>query len=175
MQKKLFHIYYGNGKGKTTACAGLAMRMAGSGGKVLYAFMQKGVKSSEVRFMEKIEGIDVIQICQMTKFTFLMNEEERAEYRKQHRQGWEQVIRRAEEDGYDLVIVDELLGAIKEKALDIEDVMPVLKKEDRSYELVFSGREAPEELLEYADYASRIEAVKHPYNEGIKGRKGIEF
>ena len=68
MKKGLVHIYTGDGKGKTTACAGLALRMAGSGGRVLYSFMQKGVKSSEVKLLESIEGIEVLQVCTMTNF-----------------------------------------------------------------------------------------------------------
>ncbi|MBN1623921.1 MAG: cob(I)yrinic acid a,c-diamide adenosyltransferase [Clostridia bacterium] len=175
MGKGLFHIYYGNGKGKTTACTGLAIRMAGSGGKVLYSFMQKGVKSSEVRLMEKLENIDVLQVCKMTKFTFLMDEKERAEYNRQHREGLDEIIEKAGAGKYDLVVVDEMLGAIKEGAVDIDAVLKFVKNENRAYELVFSGREAPDLLVELADYASRIEEVRHPYTKGIKGRKGIEF
>ena len=68
-----------------------------------------------------------------------------------------------------------MLGALKEGAMALDDVLPVAKDENRVYELVFSGREAPDQLIEVADYASRIEEVRHPYTKGIKGRKGIEF
>ena len=175
MKMGLFHIYYGEGKGKTTACCGLAIRMAGSGAKVLYAFMQKGVKSSEVRLMEEIDNIEVLQVCSMTKFSFLLNETERAEYNRQHSEGWKEIVRKASTGQYDLVVVDEMLGALKEKALELDDVLRIVCDVNRGYELVFSGREAPSELIELADYASRIEEVKHPYTKGIKGRKGIEF
>lgn len=175
MKNGLFHIYFGNGKGKTTACAGLAIRMAGSGGKVLYAFMQKGVKSSEVRLMESIEGIDVFQVCKMTKFSYLFNDEERDEYNRQHKEGWDIIVKKANSGLYDLIIVDEMLGTLKEKALDIGDVFKVASDSNREYELVFSGREAPAKLIEIADYVSQINEIKHPYTNGIKGRKGIEF
>ncbi len=141
----------------------------------MYSFMQKGVKSSEVRLMEKLENIDVLQVCKMTKFSFLLDEKEREEYNRQHSEGWKEIVEKAGAGNYNLVIVDEMLGALKEKALDIEDVIKVIKDENRGYELVFSGREAPAELVELSDYASRIEEIKHPYNKGIKGRKGIEF
>ena len=111
MKKGLVHIYIGDGKGKTTACAGLALRMAGSGGKVLYAFMQKGVMSSEVRLLETIEGIDVYQVCTMTKFSYLQNEEEKKEYRRQHIQGLEKITKMCRSGNYDMVIVDEAIGA----------------------------------------------------------------
>ena len=103
------------------------------------------------------------------------HEKERAEYNRQHLEGWNEIVEKAGTGNYDLVVVDEILGALKEKALDLEDILKVVKDENRVYELVFSGREAPVELVELADYASRIEEVKHPYTKGIKGRKGIEF
>lgn len=174
MNEGLFHIYYGNGKGKTTCCTGLSIRMAGSGGRVLYAFMQKGVKSSEVRLMETIENIDVIQVCRITKFSYLLNESEREEYRRQHEDGFDKIRETAGEGKYNLVVIDEILGALKENALKLSNVIEFID-EPRNYDIVFSGREAPDELIERADYVSRIEEVKHPYQKGIKGRKGIEF
>lgn len=128
-----------------------------------------------MRLMEKLENIDVLQVCKMTKFTFLMDEKERAEYNRQHREGLDEIIEKAGAGKYDLVVVDEMLGAIKEGAVDIDAVLKFVKNENRAYELVFSGREAPDLLVELADYASRIEEVRHPYTKGIKGRKGIEF
>ena len=151
------------------------MRMAGSGGRVLYAFMQKGVKSSEVRLMEKIEGIDVFQVCTITKFTHLLSDSERSEYNRQHKDGWEKILDMADTGQYNMVVVDEMLGALKEGAIGLDDVMEVVLDDNRGYELVFSGREAPVSIIEAADYASRVEEVKHPYTRGIKGRKGIEF
>ena len=175
MKKGLVHIYTGDGKGKTTACAGLALRMAGSGGKVLYAFMQKGVMSSEVRLLENIDGIDVFQVCTMTKFSHLQNNEEKAEYRRQHTEGLKEIIGLCQSGKYDMVVIDEAVGAILEKAIDLDMILQLIASRPEGCELVMSGRKPPKELIAAADYVSDIHAVKHPFDKGIIARKGIEF
>jgi len=175
MKKGLVHIYTGNGKGKTTACAGLALRMAGSGGRVLYSFMQKGVKSSEVKLMGTIENIDIMQVCTMTKFSYLQNTEEKLEYKRQHTQGLKKIIELCKSKKYDMVIIDEAVGAILEKAITIESVLELINKRPENCEIVLSGRKPPAELIAVADYVSEIKAIKHPFDKGISARKGIEF
>ena len=175
MKKGLVHIYTGDGKGKTTACAGLALRMAGSGGRVLYSFMQKGIKSSEVKLMETIEGIEVIQICKMTKFSYLQNAEEKAEYRRQHTEGLREIIKLCQSGIYDMVIVDESIGAILEKAVTLDAILELINTRPENCEIVLSGRKPPAELTAAADYVSEIKAIKHPFDKGINARKGIEY
>ncbi|MFO7610965.1 MAG: cob(I)yrinic acid a,c-diamide adenosyltransferase [Clostridia bacterium] len=175
MKKGLVHIYTGNGKGKTTACAGLALRMAGSGGRVLYSFMQKGIESSEIRMLRSIAGIDVYQVCTIRKFSNLLNEEERVEYRRQHEEGLREISLRCKTGGYDMVIMDEAIGAINEKALGIDEVLAFIKERPPECEVVLSGRNAPAGLIEAADYVSEIMPLRHPFEKGISGRKGIEF
>lgn len=175
MKKGLVHIYTGDGKGKTTACAGLALRMAGSGGRVLYAFMQKGVMSSEVKLLETIPGVDVFQVCTMTKFSYLQNEEEKAEYRRQHTEGLRKIIGLCKNSKYDMVVVDEAIGAIHEKAIDLKTILELINTRPENCEIVLSGRKAPAELVDIADYVSEIQAVKHPFEKGTPARKGIEF
>ncbi|MBN2557458.1 MAG: cob(I)yrinic acid a,c-diamide adenosyltransferase [Clostridia bacterium] len=175
MKRGLVHIYTGNGKGKTTACVGLALRMAGSGGKVLYSFMQKGFESSEIRMLRSIDGIDVYQVCTIKKFSHLLNEDERAEYRKQHEEGLIEISKRCMTGGYDMVVIDEAIGAVNEKALGIDELLTFIKEKPPGCEVVLSGRNAPVELIETADYVSEIIPVRHPFEKGISGRKGIEF
>lgn len=175
MKKGLVHIYTGDGKGKTTACAGLALRMAGSGGSVLYSFMQKGVKSFEVKLMESIDKIDVMQICTMTKFSYLQNIEEKAEYKRQHTDGLKEITRLCQSGNYDMVIVDEAVGAILEKAVTQEAVLELIKTRPENCEIVLSGRKPSAELIDAADYVSELKAVKHPFDKGINARKGIEY
>ena len=175
MKKGLVHIYTGDGKGKTTACAGLALRMAGSGGRVLYSFMQKGVKSSEVKLLEIIDGIEVLQVCTMTKFSYLQNAEEKAEYQRQHTEGLEKIIRLCQSGIYDMVIVDEAVGAILEKAVTLEAILDLINTRPKKCEIVLSGRKPPIELITVADYVSEIKAIKHPFEKGVNARKGIEY
>lgn len=175
MKKGLVHIYIGDGKGKTTSCAGLALRMAGSGGRVLYSFMQKGVKSSEVKLMETIDGIDVIQVCTMTKFSYLQNAEEKSEYRKQHTEGLKKIVNLCQSGIYDMVIVDEAIGAILEKAIALDTILELINTRPKNCEIVLSGRKPPAKLVAVADYVSEIKSIKHPFDKGIKARKGIEY
>jgi cob(I)alamin adenosyltransferase len=175
MKKGLVQVYTGDGKGKTTACAGLALRMAGSGGRVLYAFMQKGIMSSEVKLLETMKGIDVFRVCTMTKFSHLQNEAEKAEYRRQHTEGLEKIINLCQSGNYDMVVVDEAIGAISEKAIEMERIMDLINSRPEKCEIVLSGRKAPDELIKAADYVSDIRAVKHPFENGIQARRGIEY
>lgn len=175
MRRGLIHIYTGNGKGKTTACIGLAVRMTGSGGKVLYAFMQKGRRSSEIAVLEAMENVDVFRICTIKKFSFQLNETEKIEYRRQHEEGLKKIMELYRSEKYDMVVVDELLGAIQEKAIVLADVLDFLKNKPKECEIIITGRQAPVELIAIADYVSEIKEIKHPYNNGVSARKGIEF
>ncbi len=174
-RRGLVHIYTGNGKGKTTACAGLALRMAGSGGKVLYSFMQKGFKSSEIKMLESVENVDVFQVCRIKKFMPFLNDDEKKEYIKQHREGIGKLTLLASQGIYDMVVIDEAVGAVNEKVLETEDIIGLIKKRSPGCEIVISGRNASAQLIEAADYVSEIQLVKHPYDKGIKARKGIEY
>lgn len=175
MKEGLVHIYTGDGKGKTTVCAGLSIRMAGSGARVLYSFMQKGVKSSEVKLMETLQGIDVIQICTMTKFSHLQNTEEKAEYKRQHTEGLKKIVQLCGSGLYDMVVIDEIIGAIQEGAIPLDSVIDMINNRPKGCEIVLSGRNAPPELIAIADYVSEITMIKHPFTRGIKARKGIEY
>jgi cob(I)alamin adenosyltransferase len=137
--------------------------------------MQKGFKSSEVKMLEKMENIDVLQVCTINKFSRFLNGDEKKEYAGQHREGIRKIIGLASQGAYDMVVVDEAIGAINEKALKTEDIKELIQKRSPGCEIVLSGRNAPEELITMADYVSKIDPVKHPYEKGVKARKGIEY
>lgn len=149
--------------------------MAGSGGRVLYSFMQKGVKSSEIKLLETLQGIDVMQICTMTKFSHLQNVIEKAEYKRQHTEGLKKIIQLCRSGLYDMVVIDEAIGAINEGAITLDMVLDMVNTRPEDCEIVLSGRNAPPELIAVADYVSEINMVKHPFNNGTKARKGIEY
>lgn len=149
--------------------------MAGSGGRVLYSFMQKGVKSSEIKLLETLRGIDVIQICTMTKFSHLQNAEEKVEYKRQHTEGLKKIIQLCKSGIYDMVVIDESIGAIHEGAINLGMILELINNRPEDCEIVLSGRNAPPELIAAADYVSEIKMIKHPFNDGTKARKGIEY
>ena len=137
--------------------------------------MQKGIKSSEVKLLETIDGIEVLQVCTMTKFSYLQNAEEKVEYQRQHTEGLKEIIRLSQSGKYDMVIIDEAVGAILEKAVTLETILELIKTRPKNCEIVLSGRKPPVELITVADYVSEIKAIKHPFEKGINARKGIEY
>lgn len=165
----MLHIYYGNGKGKTTASVGLAVRSAGAGMKVVFMQFLKNGSSSEISVLKKLENIEVICCEECSKFTFQMSDSEKQTVFDAH----DKMIRYALESNADLIVLDEFLDAYNSQLLtaDLADTLIYSK----NTELVLTGRNPSKKLIEYADYASEINAVKHPYSKGVRARKGIEY
>lgn len=168
----LIHIYTGDGKGKTSAAVGLAARAAGSGLRVLFVQFLKGRATGEIESLERL-GVHTVRSQQVTKFIPYMNEQERTECRMA-----QQECLREARNGlavYDVVILDEAIGAAQTGMVALAELEDMLRTKPTGVELVLTGRDAPETLVELADYVSDIKAVKHPYDRGIQARKGIEY
>lgn len=173
--KGLVHIYTGNGKGKTTAALGLGVRACGRGLKVLMVQFLKGAPTGEMYSLKALEpGFVLYRGKETKKFTWEMNEEEKAQTAAEQSRNFEHAIGMVSGGGLDLLILDEALGAISSGMLDKEAVVKFIKEKPENLELVLTGRGATPELIELADYVSEIRAVKHPAEKGIKARKGIE-
>lgn len=171
----MLHIYTGNGKGKTTAAVGLAVRAAGADKSVTFIQFLKNGTSSEIEQLKKL-GITVACAESCNKFTSAMNAEELAALTEEHNA----LLRRAGKlihDGKaDMLILDEFIGAYNMELLDtvlaeklIADALAA------GCELVLTGRDAPQTLCSTADYITEMLPHKHPYDRGIPARKGIEF
>lgn len=173
MEKGLVHIYCGNGKGKTTAAAGLAVRAAGQGMRVLFTQFLKDYTSGEVVMLEGIDGIDIFRGKPVEKFVFAMNDEEKAALAGDIKAQFEGVF--AEAEKYDLLILDEALDIISMGFVSEDEAAELLKSRPQGLEVVLTGREFGEKLRAAADYISEINPVKHPFDKGISARKGIEF
>lgn len=172
MTSGLIHVYTGDGKGKTTAAVGLCVRAAGSGFRVLFAQFLKGRKTGELAPLEKI-GVDVLRSEEIKKFIPDMTQEELEKCCAAQ----EDIFKKAKESmpDYDLVVLDEIFGAISAGMIDKEAVIELAGEKPNSTELVMTGRGAPEEIIGLADYVSEISPIKHPYDKGINARKGIEY
>lgn len=170
----LIHIYCGNGKGKTTAALGLALRAAGAGKKVLLVQLLKGNPTSELETLALIPSITVIRPEKSFGFTFNMTDDQKAELTDIHNRLLLQAFD-AMNDDLDMLIIDEFFGAYNKKLVDRGLADRVVFEKSEPCELVLTGRDPDEKFIEAADYVSRIECVKHPYLQGIKARKGIEF
>lgn len=170
----LIHIYCGDGKGKTTAAVGLAVRCAGRGNKVLLVQFLKSRDSGELYSLAKLPDIEVMRGKESKKFTFQMNEEEKHALLIEHNKMFEQVLAKIKNGGYSLLILDEVIGALNAKVFEMPKVIEFLRHKPENLEVVLTGRNPAPELVEIADYVSEMRKVKHPMDKGIMAREGIE-
>lgn len=170
----LIHIYCGEGKGKTTAAVGLTVRAASFGYKVLFVQFLKSGTSSELKVLKAIDNITVCGTKPVGKFSWQMTEDEKAETRRESQKQLEYVRELIEKEGYDLLVMDEILGAIQTEMAEESHVLELLKDKPEHLEVVMTGRYPTDSLVKIADYVSRVDKVKHPFDKGIQGRKGIE-
>ncbi len=170
----LIHIYCGDGKGKTTAAVGLAVRCAGRGNKVLLVQFLKSRDSGELYSLAKLPDIEVMRGKESKKFTFQMNEEEKHALLIEHNKMFEQVLAKIKNGGYSLLILDEVIGALNAKVFEMPKLIEFLRHKTENLEVVLTGRNPAPELVEIADYVSEMRKVKHPMDKGIMAREGIE-
>ncbi|MDD3253465.1 MAG: cob(I)yrinic acid a,c-diamide adenosyltransferase [Lachnospiraceae bacterium] len=173
--KGYIHIYCGDGKGKTTAAVGLAVRAAGRGKRVLIVRFLKTEDSGEVPMLRQIPGITVTPCDRIFGFVFRMTETEKAEAAVYFKQRFETACREAVEGGYDLLILDELMASCQYDMVPETAVVDFLKNRPENLEVVMTGRNPSDALVALADYVSEIRAVKHPFQEGAAAREGIEY
>ncbi len=167
----MIHIYTGNGKGKTTAAIGLAVRAVGAGLKVYMAQFIKGRPYSEHRTLSRIKNIKVEQFGR----DCFIRKDPCSEDKVLAEKGLEAVRRAVREGKYRMVIMDEVNVALKLNLFRLEDLLQVVASVPRKTELVLTGRYAPAKLIKCADLVSRIDEVKHYYRKGVKARKGVEL
>lgn len=170
----LIHIYCGDGKGKTTAAVGLAVRCAGRGNKVLLVQFLKSRDSGELYSLAKLPDIEVMRGKESKKFTFQMNEEEKHALLIEHNKMFEQVLEKIKNGCYSLLILDEVIGALNAKVFEMPKLIEFLRHKPENLEVVLTGRNPAPELVEIADYVSEMRKVKHPMDKGIMAREGIE-
>ena len=173
--KGLVHIYEGNGKGKTTAGVGLAIRCAGCGFDVVYSQFLKDGSTGEMSILRKIPNITVMVEEKHFPFSFLMTEEEKKEATAYYTRLFEQVTSYATEHRSRLLVMDELLDLCNAELIDISKVVEFLKNRPEELEVVLTGRNPKPELVELADYITKMDKVKHPFEQGVPARKGIEM
>ena len=175
MEKGLIHIYCGDGKGKTSAATGLAVRAAGCGKQVLFARFLKNEESGELEILDRIPEIHVIHLERSFGFYRTLTEEEQAEVRQMYEALWQDIVRRAETDMYDVLVMDEFMAAYNYGLIGHDAAFAFLREKPERLEVVLTGRDPDEDLVELADYVSEIRKVKHPFDRGIRARRGIEY
>ena len=174
-QTSCLHIYCGDGKGKTSAAIGLAVRAAGRGKQVLIARFLKTEDSGEVEVLRQIPGIRVLPLTRSFGFYRQMSDAQRQEAAVYYQELFHTAWSEAEAGRADILILDEILAAVRYQLVDEEELAERIRRRPDGLELVLTGRNPSEKLLELADYISEIRAVRHPYSRGLAMREGIEY
>lgn len=173
MARGLLIVFTGNGKGKTTAALGMALRAAGHGMKTLILQFIKGAWSyGELKSLESIDGVTIRQLG--SGFTWKKSDLE--EDRRLAESGWRMGVEAMRGGTYDMIVFDELNLVLHYGLLDLRLVLAAVQERPPHLHVVLTGRNAPEEIVGCADLVTEMHAVKHPYrDQGVEAQKGIEF
>lgn len=171
MSKGYVHVYAGNGKGKTTAALGLAMRAAGAGMRVFIAQFVKGRDYSELHSFAKLS--EQITLKQYGKKCFIYSNPEMDDVLAA-RQGLEEVRQAVSSGSYELVVLDEANIATYYKLFSVDELLEIIDAKPEHVELVVTGRYADDRIIDRADLVTEMLEVKHYYTQGVPARAGIE-
>jgi len=169
----MIHLYYGDGKGKTTAALGLIVRHAGSGGQAVLAQFLKSMPTGELAALETL-GIPVYRNDLPHGFFPSMTEETKAAVAAMHDRTLAEVTRLVQTHACTLLVLDELCAALSLKLIDSGAVFALLDNPGET-EIVITGRDPSPSLIDRADYITEMKLIRHPYQKGVQARKGIEF
>lgn len=183
----LVHVITGDGKGKTTSSLGLAIRALGSNLKVhMVQFLKSGTTGELFTTQKYLPGMNIIQFGldavkerqqklvefedKGSKFTFNPDKEEM----EAALQGFGHAKKMINSGEYNIVILDEINVVLNKGMIPIKDALDLIKNHG-NVELIFTGRDAPKEIMDVADYVNVVQKIRNPWDKGIKARKGIEF
>ena len=171
----MIHVYHGDGKGKTTAAMGLALRMLAAGRRVVVVQFLKDGESGEVRLLAEHFGVPVFAGKASDKFTWSMTSEELAATRELHDGNLASALAELEGAQEGLLVLDEALDALSKGLVDEALVDRALEMSTRGVEVAFTGRTPSRKIVEKADYITEMRCEKHPYAQGICAREGVEY
>jgi cob(I)alamin adenosyltransferase len=172
VERGLVQVYTGDGKGKTTAALGLALRACGSGLKVFLAQFAKGRPSGELSALERLA--DLVTVRQYGRESFLVGQPGPEDLRLA-RDGWQEVLQVAARGEQDLLILDEIGIALHYGLVSTAEVLDLVAGRPATLELVLTGRRMPPEILERADLVTEMRQLKHYHQRGVPARRGIEY
>jgi cob(I)alamin adenosyltransferase len=173
LEKGLVQVYTGNGKGKTSAAFGLALRAAGRGLKVcVIQFIKGGFDYGEMYVIDKVPNIALKAFGRGKFVTAKPPDHEDVKLAEEALEYARKVVESGE---CDVVILDEVNVALSLGLIRLDDVLTLIKARPAHVELVLTGRSVPEEVVQIADLVTEMKEVKHPYSKGLPARKGIEY
>jgi len=172
MEPGLIQVYTGDGKGKTTAALGLALRAAGWGLRTYIGQFMKGREYGELQAVQALAPL--ITIEQYGRNAFVHVTGGSPEDKAAAQQGLRSASSAMLSGDYDIVVLDEINVTLHFKLLTLEDVLSLLDRKPPEVELILTGRRAPQELIDRANLVTEMREVKHPYHDGVEARRGIE-
>lgn len=170
--KGYIHLYTGDGKGKTTAAFGLALRAVGAGKRVYFAQFVKGMPYAEIDAVRQF--LPAIILKQFGLNCFIFNQPTPDDIAAA-RAGLNEIALVLQSTEYDMVVLDEACIALHYQLFGIDEFIRVIQHRTQSLELIITGRYAPQRLIDLADLVTEMKMIKHYYNQGVEARKGIEF
>ena len=165
----MLHLYWGDGKGKTTAAMGLALRALGHGRRVVVLQFLKDGTSGEIAPLRTAGA--TVYACPNAKFTWLMDENDKAQARAVSADALEKALAQP----FDLLVLDEACAACRHQLVDEALLRQAAAMAKQGREVVLTGRDPAPWMQEAADYSTELRAVRHPYTQGIPAREGIEY
>lgn len=174
-EKGLIQIYTGDGKGKSTAAIGQAVRCAGHGFKVGFVTFFKDPQVFGYGEFEALEKLGISSFCFARKHPHFYKDLSFEEVRAECLKGVEFIKELFADGSWDMLVLDEVDITVRDGFLTEEEVLELLKEKPEKLELVLTGRGAPAEFIERADLVSEVKKVKHPYDRGVSKREGIEY
>ena len=173
MKQTIVQVYTGDGKGKTTAATGLMVRALGQGMRVLLVRFLKPIDppSGELEILQRQEKFEMLT----AGLGGVYDRNTAVDFAQDSAETFWTAREKIMTGEYDLVVLDEINNVLHKSYLSLTDALDLLDNRPATTELVLTGRNAPDEIMELAQLVTRVEKVKHPYDAGIPARKGIEF
>ena len=170
----MIQTYFGNGKGKTTAAIGAAIRCVGCCKKVLFVQFLKNNDSAEFNVLSEIKSIDVLYSEERYELYDNLNKDRTPALTKAYNKLLFEDVKR-KENTYQMIILDEILDAAQYGYIDEDELLKLLAKLKTHSEIILTGHSLTERIANVSDYISEIKEISHPYTKGVSPREGIEF
>lgn len=176
LSKGYVQIYTGNGKGKTTAAVGLGVRAAGDGYSVFMVQFLKSGSTGELESIKKLEpNFKIFRFEKKRGFFWTLNDEEKAELKLEIQEAYKFCLETLKNNKCDILIMDEIMGALSNELVSKEQVLQLMDDKPNNVELILTGRNVPEEIVDRADLVTEMREIKHYFSKGVPAREGIEY